>query len=128
MNQEFVLPVRNRVEDLKDLYCDSYKDVHGIKARWVYGMDLTVKQLEDMMDDLEKEYTYVREYEARQEAAAEKAAREHIQALLKHGARDVAMAIRWMHEAEDTGNDHRFLDYTLGTRYGFIQEVLEKGL
>lgn len=128
IKNEFTLPARTKIEELKDMYCDSYKDVHGIKARWVYGMDLTEAQLEGLLDDLEKEYTSVREYEARQEAAAEKAAREQIQALINHGAKDVAMAVRWLHDAEGTGSDNRFLDYTLGTRYGFIQEVLEKGL
>ena len=117
-----------RIQDLKDLYCDSYKDVHGIKARWVYEQDLTVEELEAMMDRLEREYTFVRAEEAEREAANEVKAREQIQALLKHGAKDVAMAIRWIHEAYDTNGDNSFLDYELGTRYGFVASVLKNGL
>lgn len=118
---------RTKLQELKDLYCDSHKDVYGIKARWVYDMDLTEADLESMMDQLEKEYTEVREEEARIEAANEVKARERIRTLMVHGAKDAAMAIRWMHEAEGTGNDHQFLDYTLGTRYGFIEDILQDG-
>ena len=116
------------VEELKDLYCDCYKDVHGIKARWVYGMELTVEELEGMMARLEREWVEVKAEEDRREAQAELEARKQIQALIEHGAKDVAMAVRWMHDAEGTNGDNRYLDHTLGTRYGFIEEVLENGL
>ena len=116
----------DRIQDLKDLYCDSYKDVHGIKARWVYEQDLTVAELEGMVDRLEEEFTFVQEEEARQEAAAEVKARKQIQDLIEHGAQDVAMAIRWMHEAYDTNGDSSFLDFELGTRYGFVARLLKE--
>ena len=119
---------RTKIEELKDLYCDSYKDVHGIKARWVYGMDLTLEELENMMARLEEAYAFNQEDVARVEAANEAKARERIQALIEHGAKNVVRAIRWLHEAEGTDGDDRFLDFTLGTRYGFIDEVLQKGL
>lgn len=128
IKNEFTLPARTKIEELKDMYCDWHKDVHGVKARWVYGMDLTEAELKGMLDRLEQEYLFVREEEAKREATNEVTARAQIQALINHGAQDVAMAIRWMHDAEDTQGDNRFLDYTLGTRYGFIDEVLTKGL
>ncbi len=122
------LNIDERIQELKDLYCDSYKDVHGIKARWVYGQNFTVEELEGMMDRLEEEYTFEREEEARLEAAAEAKARKQIQDLIEHGAQDVAMAIRWMNEAYDTNGDNSFLDFELGTRYGFVASVLQNGL
>ena len=73
---------RATVEELKDLYCDCYKDVHGIKARWVYGMDLTVEELEGMMARLEQEWVEVKAAEDCQEAQAEVEARKQIQALI----------------------------------------------
>lgn len=119
---------RTTIEELKDLYCDSYKDVHGIKARWVYGMDLTEAQLRDMLERLEREYQSHKEEADRWEALAEAKARKELQAFIDHGAKDVAMAVRWMHDVEDTDGDNRFLDFTLGTRYGFIDDVLKNGL
>ncbi len=127
-NHVCAMPARTKIEELKDLYCDFHKDVHGVKARWVYGMELTEADLERMMDQLGKECTIIREEEAKREAECERVTREQIQALLNHGAKDVAMAIRWIHEAEGTEGDNRYLDYTLGTHYGFIDEVLKNGL
>lgn len=119
---------RTTIEELKDLYCDSYKDVHGIKARWVYGMDLTEAELRDMLERLEREYQAHEEEAKRWEALAEAEARKQLQALIDHGAKNVVRAVRWMHDAEGTEGDNRFLDYTLGTRYGFIDDVLKNGL
>lgn len=128
MTNEFTLPTRTTIEELKDLYCDSYKDVHGIKARWVYGMDLTEAELNDMLAALEKEFISVQEEEARIEAVNEAEARKQIQALIDHGARNVVRAVRWMHDSYDTGGDNKYLDFELGVRYGFIDEVLDGGL
>ena len=123
------MPARTKIEELKDLYCDSYKDVHGIKAHWVYGQDLTEAELNDMLERLEKEFVSVQEEETRREAANEVEARKQIQALIDHGAKNVVRAIRWMHDSYDTtGGGNNYLDFELGVRYGFIDEVLEKGL
>ncbi len=38
MNEAFRNLIANGDEaELRDMYCDMYKDAHGIKARWVYG-------------------------------------------------------------------------------------------
>ena len=128
MTNEFTLPARTKIEELKDLYCDSYKDVHGIKARWVYGQELTEAELNDMLERLEKEFIAVHNEELRREAANEVEARKQIQALIDHGAKNVVRAVRWMHDSYDTSGDNKYLDFELGVRYGFIDEVLQKGL
>jgi hypothetical protein len=128
MTNEFTLPARTKIEELKDLYCDSYKDVYGIKARWVYGQDLTEGELNNMLDRLEREYLAHKEEEDRREAQAELEARKQIRALIEHGAKNVVRAVRWMHDSYDTGGDNKYLDFELRVRYGFIDEVLEKGL
>lgn len=128
MTNEFTLPARTKIEELKDLYCDSYKDVHGIKARWVYGQNLTEAELNDMLERLEREYLAHKEEEDRREAQAELEARKQIQALIDHGAKNVVRAVRWMHDSYDTSGDNKYLDFELQVRYGFIDEVLEKGL
>ena len=33
--------------DLKDAYCESYKEAHGIKARWIYSYTYTREQWAD---------------------------------------------------------------------------------
>ena len=128
MTNEFTLPARTKIEELKDLYCDSYKDVHGIKARWVYEQNLTEAELNDMLERLGWESAEVRAEEERREAANEVEARKQIQALIDHGAKNVVRAVRWMHDSYDTGGDNKYLDFELQVRYGFIDEVLDKGL
>jgi hypothetical protein len=40
--------------------------------------------------------------------------------LLRSGAKDREMALRWIHEAEDTGGDDEYLCYTLGLPYRYL--------
>jgi archaellum component FlaC len=119
---------RTELEELMDDYCDFHKDVYGVKARWIYGQQVTVAEMKEMLARLEREYKAQVEEEKQRTAQAEEAAREQIQILMQHGAKDVAMAIRWLHDAQDTGGDNRFLDFELGVEYGFIDSLLENGL
>jgi hypothetical protein len=121
------IDTRTELEELKDMYCDCYKDVHGVKARWVYGrQDLTVEDLKGMLARLEVEYTFVRAEEVAREQKAIETAQKQIGTLLRHGAKDTAMAIRWMHESYRTDGDNRFLDYELGTPFGWVDSLLEE--
>jgi hypothetical protein len=119
---------RTELEELMDDYCDFHKDVYGVKARWIYGQQVTVEGMKEMLARLVREYKAQVEEEKQRTAQAEEAAREQIQILMQHGAKDVAMAIRWLHDAQDTGGDNRFLDFELGVEYGFIDSLLENGL
>jgi hypothetical protein len=40
--------------------------------------------------------------------------------MMKAGAKDRAMAIKWLHEANDTNGDNDFLCYCLGAAYGYF--------
>ena len=119
---------RTELEELMDDYCDFHKDVYGVKARWIYGQQVTVEEMKEMLARLEREYKAQVEEEKQRTAQAEEAAREQIRILMQHGAKDVAMAIRWLHDAQDTGGDNRFLDFELGVEYGFIDSLLVNGL
>lgn len=119
---------RTELEELKDMYCDYHKDVYGVKARWIYGTKVTVEEMKEMLARLEREYIAQVEEEKQRTAKAEEAAREQIRVLMQHGAKGVAMAIRWLHDAQETYGDNRFLDFELGCEYGFIDGLLENGL
>jgi hypothetical protein len=41
--------------------------------------------------------------------------------IIALGARDRAMALRWIHEAEDTDGDDEYLCYRVGVPYGYIK-------
>ena len=44
--------------------------------------------------------------------------------LLRSGAKDRQMAMRWVHEAEETGGDDEYLCYTLGLPYRYFKETV----
>ena len=122
------MTARTELQELMDEYCDFHKDVYGVKARWIYGQQVTVEEMKRMLDSLSREFRVQEELEKQRTARAEEAAREQVRTLMKYGAQDVAMAIRWLHEAQGTEGDNRFLDFDLGCEYGFIDGLLKNGL
>jgi hypothetical protein len=43
--------------------------------------------------------------------------------LLSTGAKDQAMAMRWIHEAEETNGDNDYLAWTLGLPYQYFRKA-----
>jgi len=56
------------------------------------------------------------------EAAAVQEFEGRIDKLLRMGAHDRYMAIRWIHDAEETNGDDEYLCYTLGLPYGYFRK------
>ena len=54
-----------RIEELKDRYCELYEAVHGLRASWVYGQLISVEELEYMVE----QYTFYRDEETRRKTA-----------------------------------------------------------
>lgn len=108
-----------RVEQLDCLYSDLFKDVYGVRPRddrsgW------TEAEFEDALTALEYE---LRAQEAEQDVAqaqAIEALEVRIDGLLQHGARNRAMALRWLHEAYETHGQWDYLEWNLGIPYGYF--------
>ena len=61
-----------------------------------------------------------RQYREEQEAiAADKFERRMLE-LLECGAKDRAMALRWIHEAEESNGDNEYLCFLLGLPYRYF--------
>ena len=75
-----------KLEQARSLYCEFYKDVYGIKARWAW--DLTLEECEDGIAQLERDAENEALYRQKEEEfwAAELA----FQAELKKGAPDLS--------------------------------------
>ena len=104
-------------------YWDMYKDAFGIRPR---GIDTSAwteadyvaefKQLGEIID---------REEIARKAAEAinlEKFERR-VAELISIGAKDLDMAMRWIHEAEGTQGDNDYLAWTLGLPYQYFRKA-----
>jgi hypothetical protein len=111
------------LEQYACIYWDMYKDAFGIRPR---GIDTSAwteadylaefKQLEEIID---------REEIARKAAEATNTEKfeRRVAELITTGAKDYAMALRWIHEAEETNGDDSYLAWTLGLPYQYFRKA-----
>lgn len=110
-----------------ELVSDFHKDAYGFRpseSYWEWWVSCTPdekqaewKRLGEAMD--------AREAERREEEAnAIEQFEEQIYTLMECGARDRAMAIRWLDEAYETNGDMDFLAYNLGLPYRYLTKTV----
>lgn len=112
----------SRRDQLAATHYDFYKDVFGIRPRWMNYDAMTEAELEAELDQLSKQAEVQAAIEAEQQAKAVDDVEHVILNLLMSGARDRAMAIRWLHEAHNTDGDEDYLCYTLNLPYGYFSK------
>lgn len=113
----------SRKEQLAATHYDFYKDVHGIRPRWMNYDAMTEQELEKELEQLGREAEVQAKEEAEQQAKAIDDFEHVVLNLLMSGAKDRAMAIRWLHESHDTGGDDEYLCYHLGLPYGYFRKA-----
>ncbi len=111
------------LEQAQATYWDIYKDAYGVRPR---GIDTSGWTLETFR----KEFDYLGQIIEREDIARKAAQGKAVEAferrvaeLISMGARDSEMAMRWIHEAEDTRGDDDFLAWTLGLPYQYFRKV-----
>lgn len=109
----------SRTEQLDCVYSDLYKDVNGVRPRndrsaW------TEAEFEAEIDTLVEMLKEQEEQQAEDEVRAIGALEERISGLLEHGARNRAMALRWLHEAYETNGQWDYLEWNLGVPFGYF--------
>lgn len=112
----------SRKEQLAATHYDFYKDVHGVRPRWMNYDEMSEEQIEAELESLSKQS----EIQAREEAIAHAKASEDVEHVILNlqmsGAKSRAMAIKWLHEANNSDGDDEFLCYLLGLPYGYFKE------
>jgi hypothetical protein len=110
------------LEQMQCQYWDMYKDAYGIRPRHMNLEAMTEADFEAefkiLGEAIEREAAIRKESEFKAEVDFEM----RIQNLLVTGARDRAMALRWIHEAEGTNGDDEFLCWTVGLPYGYFRK------
>ena len=104
------------LEELEGIYCETHKDVYGVKARW-YKADTVEQARTDLAAlQVQAEEVWARERQAQQDAIAafEELARSY---------GGVETAKRWQHQAYNTDGDDEYLCYHLGLPYGYFKKV-----
>jgi glucan phosphorylase len=104
-------------------YWDMYKDAYGVRPRGIDTTDWTEADFEAefvrLAKTIDENYT---EQLAREERAKHDFEMRML-SLLQSGAKDRAMALRWIHEAEGSDGDEEYLCYLVGLPYGYFRSV-----
>ena len=111
----------SRKEQLEGIYWDMYKEAHGFRPRHI-RLDLCTEA--ELEADLNRLQSIINDNDVQRKAAEEKAAHDfemRVLSLLQTGAKDRAMALRWIHEAEGSNGDDEYLCYLNGMPYGFFK-------
>jgi hypothetical protein len=108
------------VEQYACQYWDMYKDAYGVRPRGIDTSAWDEATFEAEFVQLSK--TIDENYKVQLESEAKAAHDFEIRMLdlLMSGATDRAMALRWIHEAEETNGDDEYLCYTLGLPYRYF--------
>ena len=103
-------------------YWDMHKDAYGVRPRCIDTSTWTEA-------DFEAEFVILAQTidaNYKEQVAAEERAmiafEMRVQDLMTSGAKDLAMAIRWVHEAEGSNGDEEYLCYLVGLPYGYFRK------
>jgi hypothetical protein len=110
------------LEQMACQYWDMYKDAYGVRPR---GIDTSTWTETDFEQEFASLGSVIEREEADRKVAEAKAMHDfemRMQTLMMTGARDRATAMRWIHEAEDTGGDDEYLCFTLGLPYRYFAQ------
>ena len=109
-----------RQEELQCIYWDMYKDAHGVRPRGIDTSNWTEKGFTEEFEYLAR---VIDANEKERKASEEKASHDfemRVQSIIACGAKDRAMALRWIHEAEGSNGDNEFLCYLVGLPYRYF--------
>ena len=108
------------VEQYEGTYWDMYKDAYGVRPRSIDTSAWTEEQFEAALGALSKIIDANYKDQLAQEAVAQHDFEMRMLSLLRTGAKDRDMAMRWIHEAEGSNGDDEYLCFLVGLPYGYI--------
>jgi hypothetical protein len=112
----------SHLEQVACEFSDFYKDAHGFRPRHIDTSSWTLEDFDrefEVLADICKDNTARRVAE---EAAAVTKLEARIADLITIGAKDRAMAIRWIAEAEECNGDMEYLCFLVGVPYGYFKD------
>lgn len=111
----------SRRDQLMYTWWDMYKDVHGFRPRGIDTTDWIEADFENELDHLSIQLEWVERQRQEDEQLAINQLEYQIQSLVHHGARNRAMALRWIHEAYETTGEWDRLEWLLGIPFGYFE-------
>jgi hypothetical protein len=109
------------LEQAQMTYWDMYKDAYNFRPRGVDTSKWTLVDFEREFKVLQFVIDRATAQRLEEEAQAVVKFEARVQSIIDLGAKDRAMALRWIHEAEGTDGDDEYLCYTVGIPYGYFK-------
>ena len=110
------------LEQAQEIYSDMHKDAYGFRPRFDYSTWTLEKfnaEFELMGQIIEADNKVEQENQAQSAHDFEM----RVLSLLQTGAKDRAMALRWIHEAEGSNGDDEYLCFLLGLPYSYFKKT-----
>jgi hypothetical protein len=112
-----------QLEQAQATFWDMYKDAYGFRPRGIDTSTWTLEQFDAEFEGLSVAIDAAEQERKTAEAKAVEAFERRVAELISTGARDYEMALRWIHEAEDTNGDDDYLAWTLGLPYQYFRKA-----
>ena len=112
-----------QLEQAQATFWDMYKDAYGFRPRGIDTSSWTLEQFDAEFEGLGVAIDAAEQERKTAEAKATDVFERRVAELISIGARDLEMAMRWIHEAEDTNGDNDYLAWTLGLPYQYFRKV-----
>ena len=112
-----------QLEQAQATFWDMYKDAYGFRPRGIDTSTWTLEQFDAEFEGLSVAIDAAEQERKTAEAKATDAFERRVAELISTGARDYEMALRWIHEAEETNGDDDYLAWTLGLPYQYFRKA-----
>jgi hypothetical protein len=109
-----------QLEQAQSVYWDMYKDAYGFRPRGIDTSTWTLSDFDAEFEGLSVAIDAAEQERKTAEAQSTEAFERRVAEMLTLGAKDLDMAMRWIHEAEDTNGDEDYLAWTLGLPYRYF--------
>lgn len=113
------------LEQAQSTFWDMYKDAHGFRPRHIDTSAWTLEQFDREFEELSEVMKANDIAKGIEEAIAVEKFERRIAEMITIGAKDYAMAMRWIHEAEDTNGDNDYLAWSLGLPYRYFSKQVQ---
>jgi hypothetical protein len=111
------------LEQAQCTFWDMYKDAHGIRPRHIDTSSWTLAQFEQEFAELCEIMKANDIQKGIEEAIAVEKFERRCAEMISIGAKNMDMAMRWIHEAEGTQGDDDYLAWTLGLPYQYFRKA-----
>ena len=102
---------------------DMYKEVHGIRPRFMDMSSMSIKELEAEIDSLDKQLTEVIAREKAAQAESITAFEKHVVNTICMGAGNRETALRWIMDGSEAGGDWEYFSYLHGLPYSYFKTM-----